>query len=179
VTAEVTPHHLVFADEDLVTYDTNLKVHPPLRVRGPRRLAAGLADGTIDAVATDHAPHAVEEKERSSTSRPPGTIGLETALAAVRHASWSNQGSSRSIGRSPRCRRRRPSDPGAAATAVRSSPARQSNLVLFDPAARWKVEPPFASKARNSAFMGASSRRGGGHGAARRPHRRRRQGGAR
>src|SRR5439155_4032099 len=84
VTAEVTPHHLVFTDEDLMTYDTNLKVNPPLRgVEDRDALRAGLADGTIDVIATDHAPHAVEEKEAEFDQSPPGTIGLETALAAV------------------------------------------------------------------------------------------------
>ncbi len=84
VTAEVTPHHLVFTDADLVTYDTNFKVNPPLRTAEDRdALRAALADGTIDVVGTDHAPHAVEEKEVEFDQAPPGTIGLETALAAV------------------------------------------------------------------------------------------------
>src|SRR5206468_4001389 len=84
VTAEVTPHHLAFSDEDLVTYDTNLKVNPPIRTAEDREaLWGGLVDGTIDAVATDHAPHAVEEKEAEFDQAPPGTIGLETALAAM------------------------------------------------------------------------------------------------
>jgi dihydroorotase len=64
VSAEVTPHHLVFTDDDLVGYDTNRKVNPPLRTAEDRdALRAGVADGTIDVIATDHAPHAVEEKE--------------------------------------------------------------------------------------------------------------------
>src|SRR5687767_1015106 len=84
VTAEVTPHHLVFTDDDLLGYDTNFKVNPPLRTAEDREaLRAGLADRTIDAIATDHAPHAVEEKESEFDQAPPGTIGLETALAAV------------------------------------------------------------------------------------------------
>ena len=84
VTAEVTPHHLVFTDDDLVGYDTNFKVNPPLRTAEDREaLRAGVADGTIDVIATDHAPHAVEEKESEFDLAPPGTIGLETALAAV------------------------------------------------------------------------------------------------
>ena len=84
VTAEVTPHHLVFTDDDLLGYDTNFKVNPPLRTAEDRdALRAGVADGTIDAIATDHAPHAVEEKESEFDLSPPGTIGLETALAAV------------------------------------------------------------------------------------------------
>ena len=81
VTAEVTPHHLALTDEDLLEYDTNLKVNPPIRSAEDRdALRAGLADGTIDAVATDHAPHAVEDKEQEFDHAPPGTIGLETAL---------------------------------------------------------------------------------------------------
>jgi len=154
VTAEVTPHHLVFADEDLATYDTNLKVNPPIRTPDDREaLWAGLADGTIDAVVTDHAPHAVEEKEAEFDQAPPGTIGLETALAAVLthgvHA-----------GRITLTR---------AIEALSTAPARilaatahggpveagrPANLVAFDPEARWTVEAPFASKSRNSAFLG-------------------------
>src|SRR5512134_3415483 len=84
VTAEATPHHLVFTDADLVTYDTNFKVNPPLRAPEDRdALRAAIADGTIDVIGTDHAPHAVEEKEVEFDQAPPGTIGLETALAAV------------------------------------------------------------------------------------------------
>ncbi|MEX2406338.1 MAG: dihydroorotase, partial [Actinomycetota bacterium] len=75
VTAEVTPHHLVFSDEDLGGYDTNFKVNPPLRTPEDRdALRLALADGTIDAVATDHAPHAVEDKEAEFDQSPPGTI---------------------------------------------------------------------------------------------------------
>jgi len=84
VTAEVTPHHLTLTDEATLGYDTNTKMAPPLRsaadVEACRR---GLADGTIDAVATDHAPHAVHEKEVEFTTAPPGVIGLETALPVV------------------------------------------------------------------------------------------------
>jgi dihydroorotase len=154
VTAEVTPHHLVFADEDLVTYDTNLKVHPPLRSADDRdALWEGLADGTIDAVATDHAPHAVEEKEAEFDQSPPGTIGLETALAAVLTHGVAT-------GRIPLVR---------AVEALSNAPAgilgaadhggpieagRVANLVVFDPGAEWLVEGPFLSKSRNSAFLG-------------------------
>jgi dihydroorotase len=154
VTAEVTPHHLVLTDEDLVTYDTMKKMNPPLRTAEDRdALRAALADGTIDAIATDHAPHAVEEKDLEFDQAPPGTTGLETALAVVlTHLV----------------------EPGVlplmrAIEALTSSPARilgaadhggplepggPANLVVFDPAAEWTVEPPFASKARNSAFLG-------------------------
>jgi dihydroorotase len=84
VTAEVAPHHLVLTDEALASCDPVFKVNPPLRTAEDcRALAAGLADGTIDAVATDHAPHAPEEKEGDILSAPAGMLGLETALALV------------------------------------------------------------------------------------------------
>ncbi|MEX0984077.1 MAG: dihydroorotase [Actinomycetota bacterium] len=154
VTAEVTPHHLTFTDADLVTYDTNLKMHPPVRTAEDRdALRAGLADGTIDAVATDHAPHAVEEKEAEFDLSPPGTIGLETALAVVLTELVRP-------GLIPLAR---------AVEAMSVAPARilgatehggpielgrPANLVLFDPEESWTVDAPFASKARNSAFLG-------------------------
>jgi dihydroorotase len=81
VTCEVTPHHLVLSDCDLLFYDTNLKVNPPLRsARDRDALREGLLDGTIDAIATDHAPHARHEKEVEFVDAPFGMIGLETAL---------------------------------------------------------------------------------------------------
>src|SRR5439155_24704107 len=84
VTAEVTPHHLALCDQDLTGYDTNLKVNPPLRSEDDRdALRAGIGDGTVDAIATDHAPHAVEDKEQEFDGAPPGTIGFETALAVA------------------------------------------------------------------------------------------------
>jgi dihydroorotase len=84
VTAEVTPHHLALTDEATTGYDTNTKMAPPLR--GSEDVAAcraALADGTIDAIATDHAPHALHEKEVEFTAAPPGIIGFETALPVV------------------------------------------------------------------------------------------------
>lgn len=158
ISAEVTPHHLVFVDDDLRSYDTNLKVNPPLRSAEDRdALREGLADGTIDAIATDHAPHAVEEKESEFDHAPHGTIGLETALAAVLTELV---------------------EPGLltlsrALEALSSSPARligarehggpiaggrPANLTIFDPDERWIVEPPFTSRSRNSAFTGRALR---------------------
>jgi dihydroorotase len=156
VTAEVTPHHLVFADEDLVTYDTNLKVHPPLRSPADRdALWEGLADGTIDAVATDHAPHAVEEKEAEFDQSPPGTIGLETALAAVvTHGVVSGR---ITMDRALEVMSTAPARIlGATSHGGPVEAGRPANLVVFDPAAAWVVEPPFASRSRNSAFLGHS-----------------------
>jgi dihydroorotase len=155
VTADVTPHHLTLLDEDLVGYDTNLKVNPPLRSTEDRAaLRSGLGDGTIDAVATDHAPHAPEEKEQEFDQSPPGTIGLETALAVV----FTELVEPGII------------DPSTAIARLSTGPARilgldehggpiapgrPANLVVFDPASEWTVgERPFHSMGRNSAFAG-------------------------
>ena len=158
VTAEVTPHHLAFTDDHLTSYDTNFKVNPPLRTAEDRdALRSGLADGTIDVVATDHAPHAVEEKDAEFDQAPPGTIGLETALAAVltdlvepgaitlrRAIDAMSTAPARLLGAQ---------DHGGPI-----EPGRAANLVVFDPSAEWVVEPPFASKSRNSAFLGSTLR---------------------
>jgi dihydroorotase len=154
VTTEVTPHHLVFTDDDLVTYDTNLKVHPPLRTAEDREaLWEGLADRTIDAIATDHAPHAVEEKEAEFDHSPPGTIGLETALAAV--LTWVVEPGHVPLSRALEAMTVAPSRIlGAAGHGGPIEPGRPANLVVVDLRETWTVEPPFASKARNSAFLG-------------------------
>ncbi|MEI6861079.1 MAG: dihydroorotase [Verrucomicrobiota bacterium] len=82
VTAEATPHHLAFTDDALAGYDTNFKMNPPLRTEADRRaLIAGLRDGTLDIIATDHAPHTPDEKDREFDYAPNGVLGLETALA--------------------------------------------------------------------------------------------------
>jgi len=154
VTAEVTPHHLVFSDEDLATYDTNVKVNPPLRATEDRAaLRAGLEDGTIDAIATDHAPHAVEEKEAEFDQAPFGTIGLETALAAV--LTYLVEPGTLTVSRAIEAMSTAPARIlGAGAHGGPIEPGRPANLVVFDPAAEGIVEPPFASKSRNSAFLG-------------------------
>jgi dihydroorotase len=154
VTAEVTPHHLTFTDDDLVTYDTNLKMNPPLRTAEDRvALREALVDGTIDVIGTDHAPHAVEEKETEFDLSLPGTIGLETALAVVLtelvhpgHLALSRALETMSV--TP-ARILGASEHGGAI-----EPGRPANLVLFDPDEEWVVEPPFVSRARNSAFLG-------------------------
>jgi dihydroorotase len=84
VTAEATPHHIALVDSALATYDTNFKMNPPLRTEADRRaIIAGLRDGTLDCVATDHAPHKDYEKDKEFDFAPNGIIGLETALAVV------------------------------------------------------------------------------------------------
>ncbi len=154
VTAEVTPHHLAFSDEDLVTYDTNVKVNPPVRTPEDRAaLRAGVADGTIDAIATDHAPHAIEEKEAEFDQAPFGTIGLETALAAV--LTYLVEPGTMPLSRAIEAMSTAPARIlGAGEHGGPIEPGRPANLVVFDPAAEWTVEPPFASRSRNSAFSG-------------------------
>jgi dihydroorotase len=81
VTAEATPHHIAFTEEALATYDTHFKMNPPLRTEQDRKaIIAGLRDGTLDCIGTDHAPHAPEEKDKEFDYAPNGIIGLETAL---------------------------------------------------------------------------------------------------
>jgi dihydroorotase len=82
ITAEATPHHLALTDDSLATYDTNYKMNPPLRTAADRRaLVAGLRDGTLDCISTDHAPHTDYEKDKEFDYAPNGILGLETSLA--------------------------------------------------------------------------------------------------
>jgi dihydroorotase len=82
VTAEATPHHIALTEETLATYDTNFKMNPPLRTEEDRlAIIEGLRDGTLDCLATDHAPHTDFEKDREFDFAPNGILGLETALA--------------------------------------------------------------------------------------------------
>jgi dihydroorotase len=155
VTAEVTPHHLLLTDERAETYDPIFKVNPPLRTaEDVEALRGALADGTIDCVATDHAPHVLEDKETEWAAAAMGMIGLETALPAVQASmvetgllGW-EQVADRMSYRPARIGRLaghgQPLAVGAAA-----------NLTLYDPAVRGPVEPArFASKSRNSPFTG-------------------------
>jgi dihydroorotase len=155
VTAEVTPHHLLLTDELAATYDPIYKVNPPLRSRDDvEAVRRGLADGTIDAVATDHAPHALEDKESEWQEAAFGMLGLETALSVVAAAMIENglldwAGLADRMSTRP-ARIGRLSGQGGDITA--GSPA---NLVLVDPAARWVVEPSgLASKSRNTPYQG-------------------------
>jgi dihydroorotase len=157
VSADVTPHHLTFADEDLQSYDTNLRVNPPFRSTEDRdALRAGLLEGDLDAVATDHAPHAVEDKEVEFDQARPGTTGLETALGAVLSAVGEEPDLATVIERMSMTPARLLGldEHGGPVT-----PGRPANLVLFDPSAEWTVgDRPFASRGRNSAFTGRSLR---------------------
>jgi dihydroorotase len=155
VTAEVTPHHLLLDDALVRGYDPIYKVNPPLRTADDvTALRHALADGTIDAVATDHAPHPVEDKETEWAAAAMGMIGLETALSVVQQSmietgllDWAGVADRMSF-RPARIGRLngqgRPLEAGAPA-----------NVVLYDPAPRTAVDPSgFASKSRNSPFAG-------------------------
>jgi dihydroorotase len=155
VTAEAAPHHFTLTDASCKTFDPVFKVHPPLRTDDDvTAVKAGLADGTIDAIATDHAPHPTEAKERPFEEAPPGMLGLETALGltltelvepgvldlggALALLSWRPAAIAglRDHGG--------PIEPGAVA-----------NLCVIDPALRWEVQPGrLASRARNTPFAG-------------------------
>jgi dihydroorotase len=155
VTGDVTPHHLALLDEDLVSYDTNLKVNPPMRSVDDRdALRKGLADGVLDAVATDHAPHAEEDKEQEFDQSPPGTIGLETALAVVL-TELVEPGLLTLTDAIERMSTMPAAILGLDEHGGPIAPGRPANLIVFDPAAEWTVgERPFHSMARNSAFLG-------------------------
>ena len=155
VTAEVTPHHLLLTDELAVGYDPVYKVNPPLRTGADvAALRQGLADGTIDCVATDHAPHPLEDKETEWSTAAFGMTGLETALRVVQQAmvetgllDWAGVADRMSarpaaIGRLA----------GHGSPLMAGSPA---NLTLYDPAPREAVDPrAHASMSRNTPFAG-------------------------
>jgi len=152
VTAEVTPHHLTLLDEATLGYDTNTKMAPPLRSqRDVTACRAGLADGTLDAIATDHAPHAVHEKDVEFTAAPPGVIGLETAMPVtldlVRRGELSPLEWVRRLSTNPARIIQRPGG-----TLEPGSPA---DLVVIDPERRWVYDPAKGfSKSRNSPWTG-------------------------
>jgi dihydroorotase len=155
VTAEVAPHHFTLTDAECRTFDPAFKVHPPLRTDADvAAIKSGLADGTIDAIATDHAPHVPEAKERPFEEAPPGMLGLETAFAltltelvepgvlalqdALACLSWQPAAIARLDGHGG------PIEPG-----------RPANLCVVDPAVRWEVDPSrLASRSRNTPYAG-------------------------
>ncbi len=156
VTAEATPHHISLTDERLRSYSALYKVNPPLRTMDDvDAVRDGLADGTIDAIATDHAPHAPETKELPLDQAPPGMLGLETALGVslahldmplvdlVAALSWKPARIARIDDRHGR-----PVAPGEPA-----------NLTVFDPDLEWEVVPAqLASKSRNTPYVGVPLR---------------------
>jgi dihydroorotase len=155
VTADVTPHHLALLDQDLIGYDTHLRINPPLRATEDRdALRLALSEGTLDAVATDHAPHAPEEKEQEFDQAPPGTIGLETALAVIL-TELVDAGVIDLLTAIDRLSTRPGRILGLEEHGGPVAAGRPANLVVFDPSAEWTVgQEPFRSMSRNSAFTG-------------------------
>jgi len=154
ITAEVAPHHLFLDEQAVISYDTNLKMNPPLRTAEDRKaLVAGLLDGTVDCVATDHAPHAAHEKELEFEVAPFGTTGLETAVPLVvtnlvseGQMDWPDVVRTMAVG--PRACLGLPE--------VRLEAGQTADITVVDPEARVEVTADwFASKSLNSAFAGA------------------------
>jgi len=154
VTCEITPHHFTLLDEDVSDYNTNFKMNPPLRSRADREaLIAGLADGAVDCIATDHAPHAAHEKNQEFDRAPFGITGLETALGlciSVLHYRHNlplrrivellSSGPARVMGLQGR---------GTLAVGARA------DVTIFDPAKKWTFHAAQSlSKSKNSPFDG-------------------------
>ncbi len=163
VTAEVTPHHLCLTDASVAGYDPVFKVNPPLREQADvDAVRAGLIEGVIDAIATDHAPHAAETKEKPFDSAPSGMIGLETALA-VSHSlltagppKWPLRDLLGVLSGRPA----RIAGLDRASGGRHGGPVEEggpANLVVFDPACEWSVQPDLlSSRSRNTPFRGMS-----------------------
>jgi len=155
VTAEVTPHHLLLTDDLVRSYDPVYKVNPPLRTEADvMALREALADGTIDCVATDHAPHPHEDKDCEWAAAAMGMVGLETALSVVQQTmvdtgllDWAGVADRMSF---------RPAAIGRLAGHGRPvSAGEPANLTLVDPAYRGVVDPAdFASRSRNTPYEG-------------------------
>lgn len=150
--AEATPHHFSLTEDAVLKCGTLAKVNPPLRTEEDRKaIIEGLMDGTIDIIATDHAPHSDEEKAKSFTSAPSGMIGLETAFSLglkelVRPGFLSMQAFLA-------CLTCNPAD-FYHLNAGRVREGAPADLVIFDPDASWTVKKPFASRSSNSPFLG-------------------------
>lgn len=154
VTCEATPHHLVLNEDDLTsTYDTNLKMNPPLRTSDDNKaIIEGLKDGTIDCIVTDHAPHAAHEKAREFELAPFGMTGLETSLGVILtylvepgHIDYNRLVELMAI----RPREILGVDP------VKIEEGGVADLTIFDPNADWTVRADdMCSKSKNSGFLG-------------------------
>jgi dihydroorotase len=153
VTAEATPHHLALTDVAVESYRTDAKMNPPLRGEADRdAVREGVRDGTLDVIATDHAPHHYDEKEQAFEDAPFGIVGLETALGVVLselvHTGMLDLptlvqrmscGPARALGL-----------PGGTL-----APGAPADVTVFDPEQTWKVDPTrFTSLSRNTPFRG-------------------------
>jgi len=153
ITCEAAPHHFTLTDEAVATYDTNTKVNPPLRSRDDvEAVKQGLKDGTIDVIASDHAPHTIDEKEVEYTAAPFGMVGLETILGLsitelVDSKILSIYQLVEKLSTNPRRITGR--------TPLRIEEGSIANLTLIDPELEWNVDvEAFRSKSRNSPFHG-------------------------
>ncbi len=153
VTCEVTPHHFTLTDEAVETFDTNTKMNPPLRTREDVvAMKEALRDGTIDVIATDHAPHTIDEKEVEYTVAPFGIVGMETAVGLsitelVNHNILSLYQLVEKLSTNPRRILSLPH--------ITIADGELANLTLLDPSAEWVVDiRSFHSKSKNSPFHG-------------------------
>jgi len=155
VTAEVTPHHLLLTDEKARSYDPIYKVNPPLRTdRDVQALREGLADGTIDIVATDHAPHPAENKECEWAAAAFGMIGLETSLS-ITYLAMVKSGLMKLEDLLPKMAKN-PAQIGRYEGHGELKPGNWANFALIDTSAIWKVERTgIVSKSKNSPFVGS------------------------
>jgi dihydroorotase len=153
VTCEVTPHHFTMTEEAVSGFDTNTKMNPPLRTADDvRAMKIGLKDGSIDAIATDHAPHTIDEKEVEYTHAPFGIVGLETAVGLsvvelVEQGYLSVFQLIEKLSTNPRriC----------SLSPIKIQEGERANLTLIDPRIEWTVETAsFKSKSKNSPFDG-------------------------
>jgi dihydroorotase len=157
VTAEVCPHHLSLTEDAVEGYDTNAKMNPPLRTADDVAvLGQAVRDGTIDVIATDHAPHHYDEKEREFADAPNGIVGFETALAVVVTALVGSR-----IVDFPTLIERMSVGPARIFHLPGGSLARgrPADITVFDPAREWVVDPAqFLSKGRNTPYAGRKLR---------------------
>jgi dihydroorotase len=153
VTCEVAPHHFTLTDEAVRSFDTNTKMNPPLRTKEDiDAIYEGLRDGTIDAIATDHAPHSYDEKEVEYINAPFGIVGLETAVGLAisqliekKILNWMQL--IEKFSTAPRRLLRLPE--------IRIAEKSAANLTLIDPQKEWTVDPnQFKSKSKNTPFGG-------------------------
>ncbi len=157
VTCETCPHYFTLTDEDVRSYDTNLRVNPPLRsATDVAAVKAGLADGTIDAIASDHAPHSLEEKQVEFDAAPPGMTGLETLLPLT--LTQLVQPGTITLERAIELMS---SDPASILGIPHGSLAvgARADVAVFDPDWAWEIEAGwFLSKSGNSPFIGRNVR---------------------
>lgn len=160
VTAEAAPHHFTLTDACCAGYDATFKVHPPLRTDADVvAVKAGLADGTLDAIATDHAPHPPEEKERPFDEAPPGMLGLEYALALAFTELVDGGTGMTEVDVLARMSWQPAAIAGAADHGGPVTEGAAANLCVIDPAFRWTIDDSGgASRSRNVPYVGRTVR---------------------